>query len=175
MLKLIFIVFIVWVAWATFSTGGLYNLKNMNPDYPHKYKSVPYLISQLNYTEQTTYWSHYHVEQCSLYMPDWAKAERCVRLRISCELKSPRRKDNGFEDYADIFSEEFWSCFDDIRPFMGPSEWLRASRAFWRIGIGMALIWVTGGADAKGDSYVQWEKDNLWWGGPVLEWMEKGS
>jgi hypothetical protein len=171
----ILIIFLIWVLWASLSTGGLYELKQINPQYPHPNKSVPYLLSKLSYSQATGFWDHYHVEQCSLYMPDWTKAEECVRARIACESKLPQKKRFGNETYGDVFSEEFRLCWSDNRPFMGPAEWLRTSRMFWRVGVVTASSWVMGGWDKKGDEALKWEQKNKGWIKPLMAWAEKGD
>ncbi len=167
-------IFLVWAGWASFSSGGLYELKQMNPEYPHPKKSLPYLLSKLGYGESNGFWDSYHVENCSFYMPNWNKAERCVRRRISCEFDAPKEKYSSGAR-ADIFSEEFRSCWKDNRPFRGPVWWLRASRSLWRGGILAASMWLTGGWDAKGDAALKWDDDNKGWVKPVFAWVEQGS
>ena len=172
----ILIIFLIWVLWASFSTGGLYELKQINPQYPHPNKSVPYLLSKLNYSESTGYWDKYHVEQCSLYMPDWTKAERCVSARIACEDQTPQQKDPfGNGTHGDVFSEKFHTCWSENRPFMGPFEWLHASRELLRIGIPIGGMWLTGGLDKNGEEASKWENKNLGWVKPLMEWAERGE
>jgi hypothetical protein len=168
------IIFLFWALWASFSTGGLYELKQINPEYAHPNKSVPYLLSKLSYSKSNGFWDSYHVEGCSWYMPNWAKAEQCVRVRISCESKSPKKKDS-FGEHADIFSKEFRSCWTDNRPFMGPVEWMRTSRTFLRIGVISGSLWLTGGWDKKGEEASKWEAKNIFWAKPLMAWAEKGE
>jgi len=171
----ILLIFIIWALWASFSTGGLTELKQLNPQYAHPNKSVPYLIGKLNCSKSSGFWDSSHVEQCSWYMPNWAKAERCVRERINCELKSPKKKDSFGEYYGDIFSAEFMSCWKDKKPFMGPMEWLRASRSAWRFGILMSAVWLKGGWDTTGAEAQKWETENKGWLKPLDAWMVKGE
>ena len=173
---IILIIFLIWVLWASFSTGGLYELKQINPEYAHPNKGVPYLLSKLNYSNSSGFWDSYHVEQCSLYMPNWTKAERCVRERISCEYTAPKVKNAfGNGEHSDIFSEEFRSCWADKRPFIGPVEWMRASRSLFRIGIVAGSMWLTGGWDKKGDEASRWMEENNGWAKPLMAWMENGQ
>jgi hypothetical protein len=170
----ILIIFLISAFWASFSTGGLYELKQINPNYPHPNKSVPYLLSKLSYSQSNGFWDSYHVQQCSFYMPDWTKAEQCVRERISCEQKSPKGRD-FLREHGDIFSKEFSSCWEDNRPFMGPVEWLRASRTLLRVGVVTGSFWLTGGWDKKGEEASKWEERNKGWIKPLMEWAEKGD
>lgn len=163
------IVFLIWALWASLSTGGLYELKQINPGYAHPNKSVPYLVSKLNYSTSNGFWDSYHVKQCQMYMPSWAKAEGCVQERILCESVSPQEKDFPLRG-RDVFSKEFESCWDEHRPFIGPSEWLRGSRLIWRFGIGMGAMWLTG-ASTGGD---KWEAKHGWWAKPMMAWAEEG-
>lgn len=162
-------VFLIWALWASLSTGGLYELKQINPGYAHPNKSVPYLVSKLNYSASSGFWDSYHVEQCWGYMPNWAKAETCVRERISCESVSPPMKDSP-RLKRDVFSKEFESCWDQHRPFLGPSEWLRFSRFIWRAGIALGPMWLTG-ASTGGDN---WHARHGWWAEPMIAWTEEG-
>jgi hypothetical protein len=167
---LIFLAFLVWVLWASFSSGGLYELKQINPEYPHPNKNVAYLVSKLQYSA-SGYWDNVHVENCSLHMPNWEKAERCVRARISCELGAP--KGEGLDGKsADIFSNKFRACWDDRRPSLGPMEWVRFSRGALRSGIIIGGMWLTEGLGGEGES---WDEENRWWAEPLLGWFEKGT
>lgn len=169
------IIVLVWALWASFSTGGLYELKQINPQYAHPNKSVANLLSKLSYSKMNGYWDNYHVEQCSLYMPNWSKAETCVRERISCEYEAPQEKDLfGDGEHGDVFSEEFRSCWLDNRPFVGPVEWLRASRVLLRAGVVAGGVWLTGGWDKKGEEASQWEDENESWAKPFMAWADKG-
>ena len=167
---------LIWVLWASFSTGGLYELKQINPEYDHPNKSVAFLTSKLDHSKSNEYWSKYHVEQCSLYMPNWAKTESCVRGRLSCEYTLPQEKDPfGNGTHGDIFSEKFRSCWSNNRPFTGPVEWARLSRGLWRAGIGMGAVWLSGGFDKKSvEELSKWENENKGWTKLVTAWVEKG-
>ena len=170
------IIFLIWVLWASLSDGGLYKLQQINPEYAHPNKSVSYLLSKLSYSESSGYWDNYHVDQCSLYMPNWTKTEKCIRERISCEYISPQEKDLfGDGEHGDIFSEEFRSCWSDNRPFLGPAEWLRISRALLRLGVVVGGFWLSGGWNKKGEESEKWEKENKGWAKPLLAWAEKGA
>jgi len=172
----ILLIFIVWALWASISTGGLYELKQINPEYAHPNKSVPYLISKLNYSESNGFWDNYHVEQCSLYMPDWTKAEICVKERLSCEYLSPQEPDLfGKGKHGDIFSEQFRSCWSENRPPTWPTEWMRASRSLWRIGVVAIGMWITGGWDIKGEEATKWEEKNKGWAKPLMAWVKQGE
>jgi len=150
------------------------SLKQINPEYAHPNKNVPYLIDHLTYSESRGFWDTHHMEQCSFYMPNWSKAENYVRERIYCETEAPRKAD-AFGDHADIFSDEFRSCFFDNRPFLGPIEWLRASRFLWRYGITLGVMWLAGGSDKKGEASSEWEENNKGWLNVMIAWAEKGQ
>lgn len=172
----IVLLIVIWVVWASISTGGLYELKQLNPDYVQSNRSIAYLVSKWNYSQANGHWDRYHVEQCSYYMPNWVKAEACVKARIACEYKSPREKDE-FGEKANIFSKEFKSCISEEHPFFGPNEWLNASRALWRVVIVAGVVWIGGGfnKDNKDEKAVRWEKNNKWWAEPLLAWGEEGD
>lgn len=156
--------FLIWVLWASVSTGGLYELKQINPKYAHPNKSVAYLVSKLDHSKSSWWLDPWHVEECSLYMPNWAKTENCVRERIHCEHMAPRVKNwtGILATPGDTFSDEFRSCWSDNHPFFGPAEWLRASRVMFRIGVTSGVMWVTG-------------SDNKGWRRAFEEWLEKGQ
>jgi hypothetical protein len=186
----ILIIFLIWALWASYSTGALYELKQINPQYVHPNKSAAYLLSKLKSSESSGSMADLnvrsHLQTCSMYMPNWKKAESCVRVRISCEDKSPREKDPfRDEEYGDISSKDFWSCWSDNRPFIGLVVWLRGSRQLWRIGNGMGSLLVAAGLTGYWNTgkccegYLNMEKENIWWTKPaeewVNEWIEKGS
>ena len=49
-MRYVIFIFLIWALWASLSTGGLYELKQINPKFPHPNKSVPYLLSELDYS-----------------------------------------------------------------------------------------------------------------------------
>ena len=173
----IFLLFLIWAGWASFSTGGLYELKQFNPAYAHPNKSAAYLISKINNHESNGFWNTHHVKQCSFNLPDWAKAERCVKDRIACDRLSPI-VDESFgpnKIQRDIFSDTFNSCWEDKRPSLGLVGWLRASRALWRLGILSGAGWLTGGFDAKGQEYEEWLAKNKGWLKSLDAWVQEGQ
>jgi hypothetical protein len=164
------------VLWASFSSGGLHELRQINPQYAHPNKSVAYLLSKLHYSPSNGYWDSYHVGQCSLYMPNWTKAERCVRARIMCESKLPQQKDTfGNGEHGDVFADAFRKCWLDTRPFMGPAEWLRASRGLWRVGVFLGAVWITGGGGRQVEDASKWGNKNLRWLTLLEEWVQEGD
>lgn len=172
-MRYLIVTFLVWMLWASFSTGGLSELKQINPEYAHPNKSVAFLMSKLKYSESNGYWDNYHVEQCSLYMPDWLKSEQCVRERISCEDKLPQENDLfGNGTHGDVFSDEFRMCWLEARPFFGPIQWLRGSRVFMRFGVASGFAWLAGGFSKKGDDYDDWENKHKGWLKPLMRWAE---
>jgi hypothetical protein len=175
-LVFIFFLFLVWAGWVSLSTGGLYELRQFNPDYAHPNRNAAYLISKVNYSEDNGMWDFYHVEQCSQHMPNWEKAKRCVEARVSCELKSPKTKDAvGFKDERDIFSEIFASCLKNKKPSLGPMELLRLSRTLWRGGVFFGSIWLTGGFSLKGKEDEVWRAKNDGWVKPLRAWFKEGD
>ncbi len=174
-LYLVIAVIVVWIIWASTSTGGLYELKQFNREYAHPNRSVAFLLTKRSFSESNGHWDNVHVDSCSLYMPNWKKAEKCVDRRISCESSAPQIKnlyDNGY--HADIFSNEYRDCWSENRPFMGIAEWMRASRGLLRSSIALFGVWITGGMDTTGGDVSEWEDDNKWWTTPVLEWSDRG-
>jgi len=173
----IFVLFLIWAGWASFSTGGLYELKQFNPDYAHPNRNTAYLISKINFHESNGYWDNYHVEQCSFQMPDWAKAKKCVEARIACDRKSPK-VDNSFGSKKikrDIFSDAFKSCWGNTRPSLGPMAWLRGSRASWRLGIVGGVAWLAGGFDADSREFDEWVAKNKGWTESIEAWLQEGN
>ncbi|MBI1733244.1 MAG: hypothetical protein HYR49_10840 [Gammaproteobacteria bacterium] len=175
-MRVILIIFLIWGLWASISMGGLYKLRQMNAEFDYPNKSVPFLLSKLSYSQSNGYWDSYHVEQCSLYMPNWTKAERCVTARLSCEYVATQKK-NLLKDgeHADIFSDEFHSCWLENRPLFGPVEWLRASRGLLRAAVVFGVTWLTGGWDKEGEEALKWENNNKGWVRPLIEWMERAG
>jgi hypothetical protein len=166
-------VILVWTPWASCSDGGLHQLKQINPNYDHPNKSVAFLLSISEYSADS--WDWYHVELCSISMPNWEKAERCVRARQACEVFAPFKTDL-FGTKRDINSDKFYSCFQERRPFIGPMELLHGSRILWRAGVALVATLVTGGFDAtKGSGTTEWEEENRWWSEPLSNWMEEGQ
>lgn len=88
--RIILCLIVVWVLWASFSRSGLYTLKQINPDYQVENKHLAYLISKFVYSDTHGFWDRYFVESCSLYMPNWEKAQECVDARITCQSVAPR-------------------------------------------------------------------------------------
>lgn len=170
----VIILIIGWILWASLSTSGLYELNQINPEYVSSDRSLAYLVSKWNYSLRNGFWDHYHVENCSLYMPDWINAEACVNARIFCESKAPLKTDAS-GTHADIFSKEFKSCFSEKRPTFGIIEWIRLSRSIYRIAIVSSAYWITGGFKNIDDSHKtdEWEKNNNWWAKPLLEWEKE--
>ena len=165
----IFLLFLIWAGWASFSTGGLYKLKQFNPAYAHPNKSAAYLLSKIHNHESNGFWDAHHVKQCSIHMPDWVKAERCVKTRILCDQLSPI-VDESFGPNAirrDIFSDTFNSCWEDRRPGLGLMGWLHLSRTAWRVGIFIGAVWLTGGEE-------EWEKNNKGWAKSLDAWLQEG-
>lgn len=179
MIRSILVIFLVilipWLIWASFSTGGLYELKQINPKYEHPNKHVAYLVSILNYSESSGLWDSDHVEFCSLYMPNWKKAEECVKNRLYCELKAPTKKDI-FSDKRDpdILSDEYRKCWDERRLYLGVMEYLRVSRALFRYGLLLFGVWITGGAETENHEDDKWMKKNKYWAEPLEAWANKG-
>ena len=165
----------VWMLWASLSEGGLYELRQINPEYAHPDKSVTFLISKLGYSESNGLYDSHHVEQCSFYMPNWAKAKRCFRVRKSCEAKMPIKEQYVGMDVPDIFSDKYDDCWNKNHPFRGPYWWLRFSRGLFRGGVSLGLTWVTGGFGGKGEKQTKWEEENESWTMPVMEWLREGQ
>ncbi|NQV20114.1 MAG: hypothetical protein HQ511_01720 [Rhodospirillales bacterium] len=175
-LGFIFLLFLVWVSWASFSTGGLYELKQFNPDYAHPNKSAAYLISKINDHESNGFWDDYHVKNCSFHMPNWARAEKCVRGRLFCDQLSPvvDKTYGPNKIRRDIFSDEFTSCWIKKRPSLGPMGWLHGSREMWRLGVLSGAVWLTGGFNAKGQKYEEWLVRNKGWTELLDAWLQEG-
>jgi len=168
-------IIILWMLWASLSTGGLYKLKQINPEYTQQNKSLAYLVTTLNESLTSNFWGSYHVEVCSSYMPNWKKAETCVSNRMVCEiLYAPIKKDSP-RPHRDIYSKSFQKCWSEKRPFLGINEWLHTSRSLWRMAIFSGFVWINGGFDHSGEKYEKWDKNNKWWVQPMSEWMEKGQ
>ena len=169
-----------WVLWASFSHGGLYQLKQINPEYPHPNNNVAYLTSKLemDWSKPNSYWDKYHVEQCFPFMPNWAKAADCVKAGIYCQNTVAQDKDvSGNEvDFEMFSSEEFRSCWKNEIPMFGPIEWFRLSRGLWRGVISMGAIWLAGGFETSTvEEISSWEKENKRWMELMTTWVEKSQ
>jgi len=179
----------VWLLWASFSTGGYYELKQMNPDYPVADKNLSFLLGkldyreskgildlleELDYRESKGILDSRHVEQCSVYMPNWDSAADCVTTRIACERQATQKK-SAYSEHVDIWAKEFQDCFAERRPVMSPVDWLRFSRTMWRLAILLAGLWVTDFTDQGGKAAETWEAENRWWVDPVKAWAERGQ
>ena len=110
-------------------------------------------------------------------MPNWTKAEECVKERLYCEIKAPPQKEKFMgKSYPDIFSDEFDACEENNRPFMGFTEWLRASRTMLRARFGFGAMWLTGGfEDRTIEEQTKWDEQNKYWAIPLIEWVDKGQ
>lgn len=169
------IIFLIWLLWASFSEGGLYKLQQMNPEASHK-RSVEFLLSKLHGSESNRFWDSHHVKQCFDYMPNWSKAELCVRTRIYCESKAPQKlSEYSVESFPDIFSDEFKSCERENRPFLGPMEWLHGSRFLYRNLVMLGVIWISGGFNLKGQEAISYDYDNRYWLNSLMKWVSKGE
>ena len=73
-MRYIIITITAYVLWVSLSTGGLYEFKQINPDYAHPDRSAAYLVGRYYLSGGDRYIDKLHVERCSLYMPNWAKA-----------------------------------------------------------------------------------------------------
>jgi len=167
----VIVIFLTWLVWASFSTGGLYQLQQMNPEYQYPHKSINALLSKLEYSEYNGLLDKYHVELCFIYMPNWEKTESCYDRRKLCQILSDKVKNPfGPGKHGDVFSDKFESCYERGKPFMGPAEWLRTSRIWWRLTIFKIRIWFAGGIE----EILQNEEQNwrmfIFW----RQWMEKG-
>lgn len=169
------VIFLIWLMWACFSTGSFYKLKQLNPNI-ERTRSINFLLTKLYDSEENGFWYSYHVEACSLFMPNWAKAEYCVRNRIYCESKAPTKLGSIFhETHADIFSNEFRQCVENNGTINGSMEYLRSSRGFLRIGVYMALIWLTGGFNLDDKESIEYDEKNRFWLKPLYKWVQKGN
>lgn len=164
---IIFIIF-TWIIWASTSTGGLYELKQLNPSYVQQNDEKYYLVIKLN-----SFDGRYFVDKCGFYMPSWERAEKCVKINIFCEQLLPVTKNKYGLDTRDIFSDQFKACIDQNKQTYNFFDYMRISRAFWRIAIGTGCIWARGGFN-KNISAEEWDKKNSYWAKPLLEWMDKG-
>jgi hypothetical protein len=150
----------IFLIWATFSTGGLYELKQINPGYPHPNKNVAFLIEKLN---NFSTFDSFHVEQCWPYMPDWLKAKECVEVMLFCQSISPKDKEHNWSD----FSDEFGTCFKDKRPTVGFSEIMRVGRNAFRAYVVYKILRFT-----KEESLSNSESKK-WWKKPLGDWYEQ--
>lgn len=153
----------IFLIWATFSTGGLYELEQINPAYPHPNKDVAFLIEKLNHIGT---FDRFHVEQCWPYMPDWSKAKECVDVRFFCQSISPKDKE---DDWADVSSDEFDICFKEKRPTVGFSEIMRVGRNFFRVYVVYKILRFT-----KEESLSNSESKK-WWKKHLKAWYEQGE
>ena len=165
----ILVVLLIWAAWASVFDGGLKELKQVNPAYAHPDKSVAYLVSQLNANPKPDrLWTKFHVENCSIYMPDWQDAESCVRERLRCELNKPQSVNPI--DYS--FSGPFRDCASGRKPFMGPAVWVRLSRVLFRFGVSFGAMWVGSGFALDADATNKWAKNNPTFSKSLMRWTE---
>ena len=171
------LVFLVWVFWASCSTGGLAQLREKNPEYPDPNVHVAYLLSQLHADPVDGFWlSSQHVEDCSLYMPDWQEAENCVRIRFYCEMvdrRAPYLKREPYQKRAlrDSFSKEYRECFKEFGPTRGVYWYLHASRYGPRLAVGMMFLKLSGASQDD----LDWDRRNKWWAEPIFRWMMDGQ
>lgn len=106
-------------------------------------------------------------------MPNWRKTQACVQTRISCEHKAPFIEKMSVK-WRDTFSASYKSCWFEKRPIVGPVEYLRISRAAWRVAIILSVVWIRGGFDKNIDT-IKWEKKNKWWINPMFQWLNKSE
>lgn len=166
--------FITWLIWAIFSTGALYELKHVDSRLLERNLSANYLFQKLVITEKSGLWDSYHVESCSFYMPNWEKAEICVRTRLYCETLSPKNT-SSYIISADIFSKQFKDCFNKFKPAFGIAEYLHYSRVWFRARVMMTLIWFEGGFEGlekKAKSIQEKQKIERWLR-EIIEWVQK--
>jgi hypothetical protein len=168
------VIFLSWLLWATFSTGGLYQLKQINPEYTHPHKSVLYLISNLKFDDPDDVYDYTHLISCSVYMPNWTKAENCMRATLTCEKENSTAKDRT-EGHRDISSDEFNTCVKNNRPFMGAFEWLRYSRSMYRFRVLQGCIWIMGGSGLNENDNQEWYIRNRGWVYSLWAWVRKGD
>lgn len=164
---------IVWALWASISTGGFHQLKQINPQYAHPDRNIANLLSKL---EAERIIDRRHVEWCSLYMPNWPKANRCVKERIRCELEVvlPQSRTREYFMFADTLNPEYQACWEERQPWVGPMEWLRVSRSLWRGGIAWGFVWVaTEWHNTQNEE--EWNPNFRAWGNALLSWMQRAE
>ncbi|UTW04519.1 hypothetical protein KDX31_05800 [Amphritea atlantica] len=163
---------IVWVIWASFSTGGFHELKQINPEYAHPDRNIANLLSKL---EGERMIDSRHVEWCAFYMPNWPKANRCVKERIRCEFEVvlPHDRTREYFMFSDTLNPEYQACWEERKPWLGPMEWLRVSRALWRGGIGLGFLWIVDKLYGEGEE--EWSPTARSWAEAILAWGKRAE
>lgn len=167
LLSWLLLLFVPWCGWASCSEGGFTDLKRLNPGFAQEDRNLAHLVALYNDHDSPAFWQTDHVEQCSVYMPNWSDADDCFRARVACEVGAPLSKYGE----TDLFSKEYIDCFAQKRPFRGPLFWLRASRSLWRVAVGLGSGYLVCGGDVS----AQCEENHQEFLRSLLHWMERSS
>ena len=74
-MRYIIITITAYALWASLSTGGLYEFKQINPDYAHPDRIAAYLVDKYYLSGGYRYIDRLHVKRCSFYMPTPSKPQ----------------------------------------------------------------------------------------------------
>ena len=159
----VFVFVVVVLPWSACSTGGLYELRQMNPEHKHQEKSLAILVESAREGARHEAILKPLLEACSGFMPDWDEASDCLVARVECEEKHYGQDEWLRDDRKGIRPQsvaDYFQCIDARVPMCGPICQLRVFRAWARSRVAAKL--------ADGDEPDKETDPSLW------RWANKG-